>query len=99
MVVFRFHDHWHRRRPDGINEGVVRQIGWEKYLRPGDAALFVVPETTLQDLAGALKQKLGGTVVRVVGKADARFTKVGMLPGAAGSAAQIKMLQRDDVEV
>src|SRR6202035_3660969 len=26
MVVWRFHDHWHRRQPDGIYEGVVKQI-------------------------------------------------------------------------
>src|SRR5215469_9832049 len=24
MVVWRFHDHWHKRRPDGIEAGMVR---------------------------------------------------------------------------
>jgi hypothetical protein len=24
MVVFRFHDHWHARRPDGIATGMAR---------------------------------------------------------------------------
>lgn len=99
MVVFRFHDHWHRRTPDGIYEGVTRKIGWEKYLRPAEQALFDIPTVKLADLAADLKTKLGATVVRVVGKPQATFTKIGMLPGAAGSAAQIKMLERDDVEV
>ncbi len=100
MVVFRFHDHWHRRQPDGIDQGVVRKIGWEKFRKPGETrGLFEIPRTTLEDLARELKGKLGATVVRAVGKPEATFSKIGMLPGAAGSAAQIKMLEREDVEV
>ncbi len=99
LILFRFHDHWHRRQPDGVNQGVIKKIGWEKYLQAGELPLFTLPATTLKDLADDLKTKLGATVVRVVGKPDAKFTKATMLPGAAGSAAQIKMLERDDVEV
>jgi putative NIF3 family GTP cyclohydrolase 1 type 2 len=29
IVVWRFHDHWHAHRPDGIFTGVVRALGWE----------------------------------------------------------------------
>jgi putative NIF3 family GTP cyclohydrolase 1 type 2 len=99
MVVWRFHDHWHARKPDGIIEGVARKLGWEKCLRPGEAAVFDVPETTLQALAGELKTKLHASVVRVVGKPPMKVSKVAMCPGAGGSAGQIKMLQRDDVDV
>jgi hypothetical protein len=28
LVVWRFHDHWHRRSPDGIEAGNVRALGW-----------------------------------------------------------------------
>ena len=31
MVVFRFHDHWHAHRPDGIMTGMLEALGWEKY--------------------------------------------------------------------
>lgn len=99
MVIFRFHDHWHRMQPDGIYEGMTRKIGWGKFRRPGEQAFYDIPRVTLSDLAAELKAKLGASVVRVVGKPRATFSKVGMLPGAAGSAAQIKMLERDDVEV
>ncbi len=99
IVVFRFHDHWHRRQPDGINEGVFRKMGWERFLRADETALFDVPETTLKEMADQLKERLGASVVRAVGNPKAKFTKVAMLPGAAGSATQIKMLERDDVEV
>ena len=30
MVVWRFHDHWHLRRPDGIMEGVLRSLHWDR---------------------------------------------------------------------
>jgi putative NIF3 family GTP cyclohydrolase 1 type 2 len=29
LVVWRFHDHWHERTPDGIEAGVVKQLRWE----------------------------------------------------------------------
>src|SRR5580700_10315487 len=31
MIVWRFHDHWHRRKPDGILAGMVHAMGWEKF--------------------------------------------------------------------
>jgi putative NIF3 family GTP cyclohydrolase 1 type 2 len=46
-----------------------------------------------------VKRKLSIRVLRVVGDPKLRVTKIGMMPGAAGSARQIQMLERDDVEV
>ncbi len=31
MVVWRFHDHWHMRKPDGIQLGMTKALGWEKF--------------------------------------------------------------------
>jgi len=98
LVVWRFHDHWHRRQPDGITQGVAKQLGWEKYLRPGEEAVFELPETSLRSMAGDLKERLRGSVIRVVGRPQMKVRRVAMLPGAGGSAAQIRMLQRDDVD-
>ena len=56
MVVWRFHDHWHRRNPDGIEVGTVRALGWEKFQNPNDAFQFVMPETTLKQLAGSRQE-------------------------------------------
>ena len=100
MVVWRFHDHCHSHRPDLINEGMARKLGWQKFLRPDDGpAVFDLPEATLQSMAAELKAKLGASVVRVVGKPEMKVRRVAMLPGAGGSAKQIAMLQRDDVDV
>ena len=45
LVVWRFHDHWHARQPDGIQTGMVRVLGWGKFEKPGRNDLFVIPET------------------------------------------------------
>jgi putative NIF3 family GTP cyclohydrolase 1 type 2 len=98
MVVFRFHDHWHRHHPDGIQAGMTRALGWEKFQDASNAHLFTIPETTLDALASSVKQKLGLVAMRVVGDPGLKLTKIAMLPGAGGSESQIKMLERDDVE-
>jgi putative NIF3 family GTP cyclohydrolase 1 type 2 len=99
MVVWRFHDHWHMRKPDGIEAGNVHALGWEKFLRPDNQYLFVIPETTLKELAKQVSEKLGSSVVRVVGDPGIKITKVGFSPGAAGSQREIRALEQDDVQV
>ena len=32
LVVWRFHDHWHMRRPEPMAQGFFRAIGWEQYV-------------------------------------------------------------------
>lgn len=99
MVIWRFHDHWHMRQPDGIEAGNVHALGWEKFQRADNQYLFVIPETTVKDLAAKVARKLGSSVVRVVGDPDMKVTKVGFSPGAAGSQREIHALERDDVQV
>ena len=99
MVVWRFHDHWHMRKPDGIEAGNVHALGWEKFQRADNQYLFVLPETTVKELARQVSQKLGSSVVRVVGDPAMKITKVGFSPGAAGSQREIRALEQDDVQV
>ena len=99
MVVWRFHDHWHMRKPDGIEAGMVRSLGWEKFQRPESQYLFVMPETTVKKLAEEVANKLGSPVVRVVGEPEMKVTKVGFSPGAAGFERETHALERDDVQV
>ena len=99
MIVWRFHDHWHMRKPDGIEAGMVRTLGWEKFQTPDNQYLFVIPETTLTKLAHEVAAKLGSPVVRVVGDPQMKVTKVGLSPGAAGFQRETHALERDDVQV
>lgn len=99
MVVWRFHDHWHMRTPDGIEVGMVRSLGWEKFQKPENQYLFVMPETTVKKLAEEVADKLDSPVVRVVGEPEMKVTKVGFSPGAAGLQRETQALERDDVQV
>ncbi|MBP1636657.1 MAG: hypothetical protein H6Q10_3231 [Acidobacteria bacterium] len=99
LVVWRFHDHWHRRDPDGIDAGMVRALGWEGYGKAGSDSPFLLPETTLKKLAAAVAQKLDSPVVRVVGDPEMKVRNVGLSLGAAGSGRETTVLERDDVDV
>ncbi len=80
IAVWRDHDHLHRHNPDGIYTGVMNELGWEKYRidEPGTKrpALFEIPETTVKELAAALKAKLEIDLTRVIGNRDGKVTRV-----------------------
>jgi len=81
MVVWRFHDHWHLRNPDGILAGMVQALGWEKYQSAENAHLFTVPEITLQKLAADVAKRLNTPVLRAVGNPGMKVTKLALSPG------------------
>ena len=99
MVVWRFHDHWHMRKPDGILSGTANALGWDRYEREDVPNLFVLPETSLRALAKSIQEKLGIRVLRAVGNPDLKVTKIALVPGAAGTERHLSFLRRDDVEV
>lgn len=99
LVVWRFHDHWHRRSPDGIAEGVVEALGWGSHQEPGQPLRFTLPPTSLAQLAGEVAKRLGARALRVVGDPNLNVTKVALMPGAPSSSGQVRALARDDVDV
>lgn len=99
LVVWRFHDHWHRRNPDGIEAGMAHALGWEKYQDHDNQYLFALPETPLESLAAELKKKLGIHVLRVLGDPQLKVKKVALLPGASGFQKETLALERNDVDV
>jgi putative NIF3 family GTP cyclohydrolase 1 type 2 len=99
LVVWRFHDHWHSRRPDGILSGMADALNWQRYERADAPNLFVLPRTTLRELAKSVQDRIGIKVLRVVGNPDLGVTKAALVPGAAGTQEHLQFLRRDDVEV
>ncbi len=98
LVIWRFHDHWHARNPDGIEAGLVHALGWEKFQDANNQYLFTIPETPLEKLAAEIKQKLGIRIVRVVGDRGLRITKLAFAPGAAGLTRQANALEMPGVQ-
>ena len=99
MVVWRFHDHWHMRRPDGIMEGVLRSLGWEKFYNPEMRVAKLPAAMTLAALAADVQKKLGAKVLRVVGDRNMKVTTIALQPGAGGPAGHRRAVQRPEVEV
>jgi putative NIF3 family GTP cyclohydrolase 1 type 2 len=98
LVVWRFHDHWHARRPDGIEAGMVHALGWEKFEDANDPYLFTLPDTTLEKLVADIRSKLGIRVVRVVGDPNLHITKLAMAPGASGFTRHAEALEKPGVQ-
>ncbi len=104
LVIWRCHDSWHRRRPDGIFEGVIDQLGWAEHRvgeggEDGGPCVFELPPTTVGELAAAVKDAVGANCIRVVGDMEMVSGKVALSVGAPAAVAHKRMLGRDDVEV
>jgi putative NIF3 family GTP cyclohydrolase 1 type 2 len=99
LVVWRFHDHWHARNPDGIEAGMARALGWEAFQDKQNQYLFTIPETTLEKLAAYLKNRLQLHAMRVVGDPALRITRVALAPGSPGMQKEIRALEMPDIQV
>jgi putative NIF3 family GTP cyclohydrolase 1 type 2 len=99
LVVWRFHDHWHRMKQDGIETGMAHALGWESFQDASNQYLFAIPETDLTHLAGDLKGRLGIRVMRVVGDPMLKVKKVALVPGASGFAKETRALEINEVQV
>ena len=98
LVVWRFHDHWHKRKPDGIVAGMIHALGWEQYQDAKDEHLFTIPETTMEKLAADLKAKLSTHAMRVVADPHQRIRRVALVPGSSGFARETHALEMADVD-
>ncbi|WP_084214233.1 Nif3-like dinuclear metal center hexameric protein [Terriglobus sp. TAA 43] len=100
LVVFRWHDGAHAHQPDFIMEGWKAKAGWaEAHREPGAPMLYTAKPVTVAALAEQLRKATGAKIVRVIGDPKLVVTKIAYAPGAPGAERQIKVLERDDVEV
>ena len=99
IAVWRFHDHWHRYRPDGIRNGVLKKLGWLQYYQPDNPTMVQIPSVSLKDLVAHLKSSLGINHLRVIGDLDQQCSKIGLIPGAAGSEMQVSLVEKEKPDV
>ena len=98
LVVWRFHDHIHRTSPDQIYEGVIEKLGWKSY-KMDEKHIMIIPEMPLNEIVKQIGKQMNAKTIRVVGDKNSKFSKVGLVLGAAGSGAHFKTLQNPDCEL
>ena len=84
IVVFRIHDHMHRQRPDFTFSGTAREVGLDPATETApNSHRFVIPETTLGELAARVRKIRGDDAIRVVGDPNAKVRRIatGATPG------------------
>ncbi|WP_304516732.1 Nif3-like dinuclear metal center hexameric protein [Cecembia rubra] len=94
IAIWRFHDYWHRRRPDGIAEGNLKKLGWEKYYNPESPRLLNLPQPQpLRDILAHIKQEFEIPQVRLVGDLDQVCKSIYLAFGAIDSRMIIAAIQ------
>jgi putative NIF3 family GTP cyclohydrolase 1 type 2 len=99
VAVFRFHDHWHARHPDGIATGMMQELGWEKNIDPADPKRFLFNGEPLAQFCQGLQARLQDRTMRVVGKPAMPVKRVAVSWGAADRLTTIPLFARPDVDV
>src|SRR6186713_226674 len=84
IVIFRIHDHMHSQRPDFTFSGTAREVGLDPLWETApDSRRYVIPETTLGELAARVKKVRGDDAIRVVGDPNAKVKRVAIGAGMA----------------
>jgi putative NIF3 family GTP cyclohydrolase 1 type 2 len=99
VAVFRFHDHWHARDPDGIAVGMMQELGWEKNVDPKDPKRFLFSGEPLVQFCQGIQDRLKDRTMRVVGKPAMPVKRVAVSWGAADRLTTIPLFARSDVDV
>ena len=99
MASFHFHDHWHRRSPDGIAFGMARELGWDKYADPNNQRLFTMPPTPLAKLVRDMQAKLNIRTMRVIGDPQLPVSRVNASWGYCGQFPGINLAARTDTDL
>ncbi|MFC3880066.1 Nif3-like dinuclear metal center hexameric protein [Algoriphagus namhaensis] len=97
IAVWRNHDYVHRLEIDGVQAGVVQQLGWDDYYKQN--AVLEIPTSTLEELISHIKAKLEVPAMRYVGDLSQPVSKVLLLPGAIGGRRQIEMAMQEKPDV
>ncbi len=99
LVVWRFHDHWHQQKPDGIIRGMGSALGWTQYQAADNVRLYTLPKTTLAALASAIGDKLKIRAIRVIGDPKMEVSTVSFNPGSTPIQVVQRVISGDQVDV
>ena len=88
LVVWRFHDHWHARRPEPMSTALAQFLGWDRY-PVSEERVYTIPQATLAAVVKEVRARLHVHAVRLIGDPDTRVTRVVFLPGTPPSAISV----------
>ena len=105
MTIFRNHDRLHSDNPDGIFNGVVKMLGWEKYgsvdsFMPG--ACFELGKTTVGEIAKHMIDVLHIDGMRIIGDPDMEVSRAGFIfhfNGGPMDKELIEFIEKNDMQV
>lgn len=95
LVIWRFHDHLHARKPDMIFTGLTRALGWERFRENENSAVFTLPARSFRELARDVARQLPSRSIRLIGNPDARVSRVCYM--GHDLAATVRLLADCDV--
>jgi len=98
LVVWRFHDHWHLRKPDGIVTGRVAALGWGEYQSAKNPESFELPGSSLETLVKNIQKQLEIRSLRVIGDARLNVRHVALAAGYNDLRGLIRWLDNPEIE-
>ena len=98
IAIWRFHDYWHRMKPDGILYGVLQKMEWLEYSPKGEPS-FRVPEQSVGEIVYQLKTNLGIPHLRVIGNLTTPCSRIALMPGAGGGQKQVDFLVTSEADL
>jgi putative NIF3 family GTP cyclohydrolase 1 type 2 len=84
IVIWRFHDGQHARKPDQSIVALLRLLGIEDenaFMNSGK--VYEIPETTLGEFASAIRKRAGARAIRVAGDPKMKVRRILAGPGYA----------------
>lgn len=100
LAIWRCHDAWHLRSPDGIVTGMAQALGWKDYTSSESERVFDLPaQTTLKELIAHVKQRLQIPMVRYIGEETMPVRRVAYSAGCPGWGMHRRLLHHPGVDV
>lgn len=89
LAIYRFHDYWHRYKPDGIMAGLIQALDWQPHIVENQptATILSIPPMTLAEIFGHIKGRLGIRYLRFAGDLSMKCTRIGLLAGYRGGGS------------
>jgi len=99
LIIWRFHDHFHKMRPDGIITGMIDKLGWKGNVADSSMLRFKFKPQKIAEFVRKLKKIFPGDSFRVVGNPNMEIKNVALSVGASGSTDHIRLLEEANTQV